>query len=83
MPGTISDSVFLALRLARPAELELHLMMMSPGIERLGNELAAIVDLDRLWQAGLLQALQHRHHALPVQRKIAFDRGTNSTKVID
>ena len=36
-----------------PAELELHAVTVRPIIEHLGNEFAAIVDLDRLWQAVL------------------------------
>ena len=37
-------------RLPWPAELELQVMAMSPGIERLGDELAAVIAFDRLWQ---------------------------------
>jgi hypothetical protein len=37
-------------KLSWPAELEFHAVMMSSGVERLGDELAAVVDFDRLWQ---------------------------------
>lgn len=42
-------------RLAWAAELELHAVAMSPGIERLRDEFAAVVDFDCLWQAVLFQ----------------------------
>ncbi len=55
--------------LAWPAELELHAVTMGPGVERFGNEFAAVVDFDRLWQATLFQSVQHRHHPLPFNEK--------------
>ena len=52
--------------LARPAEVPLHSALIRPLVHDLGNELAAVVGLNRCWQTALCcYPIQCIDHVLP------------------
>ncbi len=67
-----------------PAELQLHVVPMCPGVKHLGDEFRAVVDGNPFWQPVCrLQSLQDGHNGLTGNRAVDLDRWTNPTKGID
>jgi len=59
-------------RFAGPGEVRCHLAIIRPPVQRLGDELPAIVHFDKLRHPAvlLLQPLHHGHHLLPLDALI-------------
>src|SRR5689334_3276017 len=70
-------------RRAKSTECQLDAAAVRPFVERLRDELRAIVDLQDLRKRmGLRQALQNRHYSPARQRRIDLNGGTLTTHVI-
>jgi len=70
-------------RLAWPTEVQFHSTLIGPSIHDLGNELAAIVDLDRRWQSPIgCDSVQRIDHIISLEILAHIDGQTFSRVVV-
>ncbi len=69
--------------LAWPTEVQFHSTLIGPSIHDLGNELAAIVDLDRRWQSPIgCDSVQRIDHIISLEILAHIDGQTFSRVVV-